>query len=91
MCDQADIGDGWSIAAAETPGARVASQHVFERPNARIKPVSEPLHSGLLIEMKLLFEIFSHPWNDKGMRVHSKHLRETAYMCPCAQIHWHYR
>jgi hypothetical protein len=35
MCDQTDIGDGWSIAAAEAPGARVARQNVFDRATAR--------------------------------------------------------
>src|SRR5262245_15576214 len=39
----------------------VMRQHVFDCAAARIDPVPEPLHSGGLIEMKLLFEIFSHP------------------------------
>ena len=60
------FGDGWSIAVAEAPGARVASQHVFDRSTTRIEPVPEPLHSGRLIEMKLLFEIFSPRGTIKG-------------------------
>jgi hypothetical protein len=42
MCDQTDIGDGWSIAAAKAPvyGWRA---HVFDRATACIKPVPEPL------------------------------------------------
>src|SRR5258708_8495180 len=80
MCDQADIGDGWSIAAAEAPGARITRQHVLDRAAARIEPVPEPLHSGQLIEMKLLFEIFSHARDDKGMRVHSHHLSKPSYI-----------
>jgi hypothetical protein len=65
MCDQADIGDGGSIAAAEAPGARVAHQHVFDRATTRIVPMREPLHTGRLIELKLLFEIFSQARDDK--------------------------
>jgi hypothetical protein len=40
MCDQTDIGDGWSIAAAKVYGWRA---HVFDRATACIKPVPEPL------------------------------------------------
>src|SRR6266536_1567678 len=87
MCDQADIGDSWSIAAAEAPGARVTCKYVFDRVTAQIKPVREPLHSSWLIEMKFLFEIFSHARDDKGMRVHSQHLSKPAYMRSCAQIY----
>jgi hypothetical protein len=91
MCDYTDIGDGRLIAAAEAPRARVASQYVFDRATTRIEPVPEPLPSGRPVEMELLFEIFPHPWNDKGMRVHSQHLCEPAYMRPCAQVHWQNR
>src|SRR6266511_1191493 len=87
MCDQADIGDSWSIAAAEAPGARVTCKYVFDRVTVQIKPVREPLHSSWLIEMKFLFEIFSHARDDKGMRVHSQHLSKPAYMRSCAQIY----
>src|SRR3981081_2955426 len=91
MCDQADIGDGWSIAAAEASGSGVAHQHVLDRATTGIEPVPEPPQAGRLIEMKLLLEIFSHARDDKGMRVHRQHLSEPAYMRPCAQIHWHER
>src|SRR5262249_19245078 len=68
MRDQADIGDGRLVAAAEAPGARVAREHVLDRATGEIKPMPEPLHSRSLIEMKLLLEIFSHARDDEGMR-----------------------
>jgi hypothetical protein len=51
MCDQTDIGNTWSIAAAEASSARVTRQRILDRTAACIKPVPEPLHSSWLIEM----------------------------------------
>src|SRR4029453_6878702 len=45
-----------------------------------------PHHSSWLIEMKFLFEIFSHARDDKGMSVHGQHLSDPAYVRPCMQI-----
>jgi hypothetical protein len=58
MCDQTDIGDAWSIAAAKVSGARVARQRLLDRVAACIKPLPEPLRSSWLIEMKLVRDIF---------------------------------
>ena len=37
--------------------------------------------------MKLPFEIFSHARDDKGMRVHRRHLTKRPHMRACAQVH----
>ena len=80
MCNETNIGNGWMIAAAEVPSARVSHQHVFDRATSCIEPVREPFHSNSLIKMKLLLEIFSYTRHDEWMHVHSQHLREPAYM-----------
>src|SRR5262245_53175975 len=91
MCDQADVGDGWLVATAETAGAMVTRKYAFDCPAGFIEPVPEPLHPGRLIDMKLLFEIFSHPRDDKGMRIHSHHLSKRSYMRARTQIRRHER
>ena len=79
MCDQADIGDGWSIAAAEAPGARVTRQDVLDRAAARIEPVPEPLHSGRLIEMKLLLAVAGKTSPTRSRKLSAKQGTAVAY------------
>src|SRR5437763_402513 len=91
MCDQADIGYAWPIAAAEAAGAWVTRQHGLDRAAAGLEPMPEPLRSGRRIEVKLLGEVFSHARDDEGMGIHGNHLGKRSHVRPCVQIPRHER
>ena len=46
ICNEADIGDGRMITAAEAPGAFVSCQQVFDRATSCSEPVRKPLRRG---------------------------------------------